>query len=205
MGTELDRDSKIDIYNLHMEYQKQASLYSKWGGRKSKAVKEEFLIREELKVLKGECKRVIEEKRAEIDILFRTNHTYAVFYKDQKKKYPDYEEILDNFQESCEKKITEAMVNSFVTLHPEYIQIQKEMNEKINQKTLELSKVIESLGLFDTAVMAMIHRKAAIEGEISLWLGEYYSDPKIPKTYIEQGQKKVQKKLRKRLGGRNST
>jgi len=199
METELDRDSVVDIYNLHTEYQKQTSLYSKWGKRKSKAVKDEFLLKEKLKVLRGECKRIVEEKKAELDILFRTNYNDPIFYEEQKKKYPNQEGLLDNFQVSCEKKITEAMVNSFVTLHPEYIQIQNEMNEKINQKTLELAERIEDLGLFDTAVMAMIHRKSTIEGEINLWLGEYYSDPKVPKTYIEQEQKKVQKKLRKKL------
>ena len=201
--TELGQDEKVDIYNLHTEYQKQAALYGKWGRRKAKAVKEDFELKEQLKVIKAQGKRKVDEKKAELDILFRTNYNQPKFYRQQHRKYdekcPEYTEILNNFQLSCQNKITEAMVSSFVTLHPEYIQIQKEVDEEANEIVKEIAEKTEQLGLLDTAIMAMVHRKAAIEGEISLWLGEYYSDPKVPKPYIEQEEKKVQKKLRKRL------
>lgn len=203
--TELEQDEKVDIYNLHTEYQKQAALYGKWGRRKAKAVKEDFELKEQLKVVKAQGKRKVDEKRAELDILFRTNYNDPRFYKKQIKKYPNHEDILENFLISCEKKITEAMVSSFVTLHPEYIQVQREVDEEANDITNKIAETTEQIGLLDTAIMAMVHRKATIEGEISLWLGEYYSDPKVPKPYIEQEQKKTQKKLRKRLKKQDSS
>jgi len=197
--TELEQDEQIDIYNLHKEYQKQPGLYDKWGRRKAKVSKEIFLLTEKLKMVKTQCKREVDEKKSELDLTIRTYYNDPDFWKKQIKKYPEQEETFSNFQIICEKKITEAMVTSFITLHPEYIEVQKEADKKTNRVILEIGESTEHLGILDTAVMTMVHKKAGIEGEINLWLGEYYADPKIPKSYIEQEEKKVQKKLRKRL------
>lgn len=197
--TELEKDEQIDIYNLHTEYQRQPSLYGKWGRRKATVTKEEFNLREQLKMVKTQGKREIDEKKSELDLLIRTYYNDPEFWEKQIKKYSNCKETFDNFSIICEKKITEAMVTSFITLHPEYKEVQNEVDKKTNKVIQDIAEAVEHLGILDTAVMTMVHRKAGIEGEINLWLGEYYADPKIPKTYVEQVQKKVQKKLRKRL------
>ena len=66
-------------------------------------------------------------------------------------------------------KITESVVSNTILLQPEY----KKASDALIEATFEL-RILQS------AVRAFDHRKTALENEVRLWLGSYFSGPKEP-------------------------
>ena len=68
------------------------------------------------------------------------------------------------------EKITEDVVKSTILLQPKY----KAASDELIEAGYEYS-------ILQGAVRAFDHRKAALENEVKLWLGSYYSGPKEPR------------------------
>lgn len=67
-------------------------------------------------------------------------------------------------------KITESVVASTILIQPEY----KAAGDVLIDANYEYS-------VLQSAVRAFDHRKSALENEVKLWLGSYYSGPKEPR------------------------
>ena len=175
--SEYDLDKKLDIYNLHLEWQKQSELYGKWSKRSATATKIKFQKEERLKALRTEVKRDVEMVRAEIDF-------------DIRKNWEGY---------GFDKKPTETAIAGAIIMAVRYEEANEKADEQIKKAVDELADAIEDEEYLKGAVLAMSHKKASIEGEVQLWLGGYFSDPKIPKTLKLEQDKETQKKLRRGL------
>jgi len=83
------------------------------------------------------------------------------------------------------KKPTEAAISAAITSDDDY--------KLANQTLLDAN---EAVNLLASAKGAFEHRKKALEGLTQLWLGGYFSNPKIPaeiKEKFEQGDSEYQK------------
>ena len=69
-----------------------------------------------------------------------------------------------------EIKLTEAVITSTIVLQPAY----REDNSKLTEANYELD-------ILQAAVRAFDHRKSALENEVRLWVGNYFSGPKEPR------------------------
>jgi len=174
---EYEDDLKLDIYNLHKEWQKQATLYGKWSKNAARASKVKFKADENLKAIRIETKRKLEEKRSEIDSEIRGNWEAFGF----------------------EKKPTENAITACIIQQEEYKEVYLAGVDEVKQGVDKLADAIEDEEYLKGTPIAMSHKKAAIGGEVQLWLGEYYSDPNIPKEYVEEIVKKEKKSVRKQL------
>lgn len=177
---EFERDVSLDINSLHEEWQKQAQLYGKWARRLAKVVKERFKLDERLKVVRTQVKRRIEEVGADLDSRIRIGYGGMGF----------------------EKKPPEDAIKNWILLQPKFKKVQDEGVDEIKEVTDALADAIEREELFKGACLAMSHKKSAIEGEVKLWLEEYFSDPNIPKSLRKNIQEETQAKVRKRLNRR---
>jgi len=76
------------------------------------------------------------------------------------------------------KKPTEAAINAAISKDEDY---------QLEQQALLDAN--EAVNLLVSAKAAFEHRKKALEGLTQLWLGGYFSDPKIPAEIKEQFKK----------------
>ena len=116
-------------------------------------------------------------------------YEYAVRLADSRKAYAEVKAELDlveadidmDIREDPAKygiaKVTEALISNT-------IKRQKDYRDK--QKALIQAK--HTMDELDAAVRALEHKKAAIEGLVTLRMAEYYSEPKIPKDHREATQ-----------------
>lgn len=81
--------------------------------------------------------------------------------------------------QSGSKKPTETAIASAIIQDESYKQLQQ-----------ELINITEEMNTMAVSKSAFEHRKKALEGLTSLWLGGYNSDPKIPSQIKEQYEKK---------------
>ena len=119
----------------------------------------------------------------------------------------------------AEKEKNDSKENLILTYAQLDNEIREEMRldgEKITEKVVE-SKVLQHLGYIDAqgkvlettheyqiikgALIAIEHRKAALENLVKLWIGGYYSEPKSDEgeRTKDQTRKKTQIKARKKL------
>lgn len=176
MDNSFEKDLALDINALHLEWQEQAKLYGKWAKRLSKAVKARFKLEELLKVVRIQTKRDVDEVKAELDGLIREDFVSLGF----------------------EKRPTEAAITNWILIQPKVKEVQDNCFAKVKRITDDLADAMEQEELFQGACLAMSHKKSAIEGEVKLWLGEYFSDPDIPKDIKVNIQKETQERIRSR-------
>ena len=67
-------------------------------------------------------------------------------------------------------KLTEAWISGTIILQPEY----REASDAISQENYKMN-------IFKAAVSAFDHRKKALENEVNLWSGGYWSAPNLPR------------------------
>ena len=67
-------------------------------------------------------------------------------------------------------KLTEAWISGTIILQPEY----KTASDAISQENYKMN-------IFKAAVSAFDHRKKALENEVNLWSGGYWSAPNLPR------------------------
>ncbi len=175
--SEFEDDRIIDIHNLHLECQKQAQLCGKWGDKFAKAKGERFLAEENLKIVKAEVKRTIDEKRAYWDSYIRG--------------------AWDG--EGFEKKPTEAAITGWINQYDSFKDEVIEQEKLITEAVKKTAEAIEYEAKMESGKVSMNHKKSGIEGLIQLWLNEYFADPKIPKSLVEIQEKEYQQKHRKHL------
>jgi len=176
--TSYEEDVKIDLFNLHYEWEKQSGLYMKWARKYASAVKERILVEEKLKLIRTENKRLLEEMRAEIDAEIR----------------------LDPGKYGFDKKPTETAIAGLVISHYKYKKVDAEGVEEVMKAVEEYAQAVEREEILKGATVAMSHRKVSLENEVQLFLSGYYSDPKIPKDLKDVVSKETSDSLRKELG-----
>ena len=176
--SEFEKDRKLDIHSLHIEWQNQSDIYGKWAKRAAEATETKFQLEEKLKALRTEVKRDTEQKRAEL-------------YLEIKTKWDEYD-IFD-------KPPTETAIASWIVTHEKFKEVSLDSEKKIKKAVDELADAIKNEEYLKGAVLTMSHKKASIEGEVQLWIGGYFSDPKIPKSLKEVQTKETQTKIKKRL------
>jgi hypothetical protein len=91
-------------------------------------------------------------------------------------------------------KPTEAAITNTILNEEEY-------QEAVEDYLLAKKNVNILQGVKD----AMEHKKKALEAETSLWIGNYYSDPKVPEKAKEDSSRKTSEELRKGLPRRRRT
>lgn len=186
MENEYKVDQSIDEYNLIAELKKQSMLYMKWAKRCALAVKEKARAEENLKVVRAECKKELDEKRAEIDADIRTN--------------------LEKY--GFKSKPTETAISGCIIRRPEYKEVDQKGIEKVKEAFEDLLIKIEAEETLSGAKVAMSHKKTSIEYISQLWLGGYYSEPKIPKEMKDkiedEDRSQHDNKLTEQLKGRKS-
>ena len=102
-------------------------------------------------------------------------------------------EIRNNPQNyGLKEKPTESAIKSKIIIDEKYI--------KSNENYL-LSK--KNAAIISGVLVALEHKKKALEAEVSLWLGGYYSEVKVPQEMHKQikqvNDSKIVKKLKKRI------
>jgi hypothetical protein len=151
-------DKQIDIYNLHIEDQKQPSLVEKWCSRHAEAKKK-----------KRELERQVEIVFAQKALQIR----------------------LDPEEFNLDKKPTETAIKLLVHIDEDYC--------KIFDDYLQAKYEVD---VMDTAVKTIYDKRLSIDGEIKLYLNNYYSrgsstDSDFADDGIVKGKEK-QKKLMRR-------
>ena len=181
MSDNYKEDVKIDKYDLHNQLAETPSLYMDWAEKYSKIKAVLFKEQEKLKLLRVECKSEFDRFRAELDLLIRNDWA----------KHGQVE------------KMTESSINSTLITRKELIEKEKELNTRIQKQVDEVAKVTERESVFEGAKVAMNIKKACLGDEVSLWLGGYYSEVKVPQEMHKQIKQandvKITKKLKKRV------
>ena len=174
-------DIKVDIYNLHTELAGQPGLYRDYAEKAADAVAEMMKANEQLSVVKTEGKRKIDEKKAELDADIRINPS-------------EYGLVVEPG-----KKPTETAISSAIILEPAFKNVCDQVAEEIKIATDTYIEAVRNKELLDGTKIAFSHRKTSLEKEVELWLGGYYSDPKIPKPFSDEMGKQVQEKMKEAL------
>jgi hypothetical protein len=119
----------------------------------------------------------------------------ALYTRDQLKEKLDWTkaDIDDEIRNDpgafgFDKKPTETAISS-----------QVQLNKRFIKATDDYLKAKKDVGILQVAKEAMEHKKKALEAETSLWIGNYYSDPKIPERAKEDSSRKVSEQVRKSL------
>lgn len=92
------------------------------------------------------------------------------------------------------EKITESVVASTILVQPEY-----------RIATDELIEANYELNMLQSAVRALDHKRSALENEVKLWLGSYFSGPKEPrdipggKRIVDIARDKVSSRMREEM------
>lgn len=105
-----------------------------------------------------------------------------------------------DIRENGEGKVTDKRVAAEVEVHEEHIKAVHDLNEALYHAQI-----------CQAAVKAMDHKKTALENEVRLWAGSYFSGPKEPRDLKEEmeldmkemgrerGKDAVRRRARKRL------
>lgn len=92
------------------------------------------------------------------------------------------------------EKVTETSIAFTILLQPEY----KEGVDSLTEANYELN-------MLQSAVRAFDHKRSALENEVKLWLGSYFSGPKEPrdipggKRIIDIARDKVSSRMREEM------
>lgn len=134
---------------------------------------------------------------------------YSVMAADAQKRRDQAKEKLDVVKAELDRsirenpginnkykleKITEAVVTSTILVQPEY----KVASDELIEANYELN-------ILQSAVRAFDHKRAALENEVKLWLGSYFSGPKEPrdipggKRIVDMARDKVSSRMRGEL------
>lgn len=129
---ELRTDLTINLSDLHHDWQKQPTIYEKWGGRLSIALEERDNVKTNLDLTK-----------AELDM-----------------------EVRNSPEEYGLERVTEGAVNAAILQEHKFKKAQKRLAKK--QSSVEYLK---------QALIAINQKKSALEAEVRLYLGAYFSEP----------------------------
>jgi len=92
------------------------------------------------------------------------------------------------------EKVTETSIAFAILLQPEY----KEAANDLTESNYELN-------MLQSAVRALDHKRSALENEVKLWLGSYFSGPKEPrdipggKRIVDIARDKVSSRMREEM------
>ena len=92
------------------------------------------------------------------------------------------------------EKVTETSIASTILVQPEY-----------RIATDELIQANYELNMLQSAVRALDHKRSALENEVKLWLGSYFSGPKEPrdipggKRVVDIARDKVSSRMREEM------
>lgn len=131
------------------------------------------------------------EKQSLLYMKWAERHAEAIKERDilwQKKKVLRAEldqEIRQSFMYEG-MKFTETLIDSKIRMRKEY--------QEVQERLIEANK---NVNVLDSAKWAMDSKKKALENMTSLWLGGYYSEPRIPAEAREQSYKKKSNEVKR--------
>ena len=175
--SEYEVDLKVNKFKLDEEWEDQPLLYMKWAERVAEAKSDTFRAEEKLKQTKAQMKFEIEKCKAELDDEIRNEWDLFGF----------------------DKKPTEAAIVSCILTQEKYHTKMKEQNKKLSDAINEVAEAIKTSETLEGARLAMSHKRSAIEGEVFLWAGNYFSDARIPQIAKEAVGREITETLRRRL------
>lgn len=168
-------DHGVDKFNLDIEYENHPSTYMHWAEQAVNAHIERVTIEEQMKLIKAETKKELEEVRAEIDIDIRLNF---------ESKY------------GFDKKPTEAAITATIVQTDKYKEKDKEGIEKVKKIFDQWIDAVKNEQILDEVRRTMAFKKSSIEGLERLVLREYY--PRFSKD-IQEPLDKEGKERRKEI------
>jgi hypothetical protein len=113
---------------------------------------------------------------------------------EQPKLYFRYARKVAELQGAVEQAkaaidVVEAECSSRVRANPERFKVAKVTDKAVSERVyqmaeyqeavLEYQRLRKALDVYKAAVTALDHRKRALENLVKLWLGEYYSNPRV--------------------------
>lgn len=96
-------------------------------------------------------------------------------------------EIRDNPSRYGIKKVSEVAVKNAVLMHPSH----KKATKLVNQRKYDV-------GILQAAVEALEHKKKGLEGSVSLFLSDYFAEPRAPKGARDSIEEGVKREVRTR-------
>lgn len=154
-------DKLIDLHALDQEWLRQATVMERWGTHEANMEKHMTDAKNNLELVRAQCKDDIERAKGEVFLRVRKNLA-------QEKE-----------------RVTDTLVNASILTDPHYIKAFNETQEKLKKALNELSEATHSYNLAHSAVKAIEHKRYALEHEVRLWLGKYWSEPRMDKQTKE--------------------
>lgn len=158
-----ERALQVDLNALDLEWMEQPRRYDRWGKRKAKAAAERFRAEEDLKLVRTDIKRELEEVKAEIEMYIRANP-----------------------EEYFLSKPTEAAIQSKLITHNRVKEKQDQNKQALVDATEKCAVAIEKDETMEVARIAMQHKRTALEFASNLWMANYYSRPNIPDEALKR-------------------
>jgi len=158
-----ERALQVDLNALDLEWMEQPRRYDRWGKRKAKAAAEKFRAEENLKLVRSDIKRGLDEVRAEVEKELRAH---------PEKYFPG--------------KPTEGAIQCAITLDDKVQEKQDQNKELLVESTEKCAVAIEEDETMEVARIAMQHKRTALEFASNLWIANYWSRPNIPDEALKR-------------------
>lgn len=160
IDTSYEQDLQINEHRLEWEFARQPTLAMKWSTKHAQAKKELARAEENLKVVRAEVKRAIAEERAIVD---RDIRQYPASY-------------------GFTKAPTEPAIEKAIDRDKEFKQFCIKQEGRVEIASQEYIEAVEREAIYEGASKAIgIGRKKSLEAMLSLYLTNYYSEPKVGK------------------------
>jgi hypothetical protein len=160
----LKDDVAIDVQNLEYEWVRQPSLYMKWSHVLGEAIDEKDRLETDLDRLK----RALDRRTAELSLLA--------------KRDPSIIGMGDG------QKATVEVITAWIKSDGQVIQIE----DTIESVKTEVNQARRRVTVFQSAQVALIHKKKSLEMLTEMILSGYYSEPSVSKDAV----KKISEKAR---------
>lgn len=178
-----ERALQVDLNALDVEWMEQPRRYDRWGKRKAKASAEKFRAEENLKLVRTDIKRGLDEVRAEVEIEIREHPEKYFPSKPDKPVKP-----------------TEGAIQSKLILHDKVKEKQDQNRETLVAAIEKCADAIEEEDVMETARIAMQHKKTSLEYASMLWAANYYARPNIPDEALKRAGEAGVEEHKKKLG-----
>ena len=179
-----EEEIDINIYKLHEELRDQPKLYSKYAKPYAISIGNAKRKEEQVKLIKIENKAELDAAKASMDMEIRNNP-----------------EKFGKTEKSGAKKHTETAISSIIASSKDFQDLNKKLNDKLKKGVQEHIDSIEEMEVLFAGVNACNHRKSSLENEVKLFIGGFYSEPKIERENKEQIKEKSDKKRKSIVSG----
>lgn len=167
----------IDLDNLEVEWKNQHNLFHGYAVAKSDAERDFSLVKADGDVTVAEAKEELELVTAELDASIRERPS-----------------------EFGLEKLTEPLIKATILRQEEYQDAQKKLTKAKHDGAVALAEARHKADVLDAAVKALDQRKKALEKEVDLWLGSYFSTPRASTEHAREAMEEAGKRAFYRKG-----